>query len=141
MAIVASMTRDAARGRITQLRPAREQVALGQARRLAGTGRDGRSRSVGLAAWRSSWPDLAMKRVRIAELKDHLSEHLRAVERGAEIEVTDRSRPIARISPVPAAPRIVAATRTLASLRRRRARPARWAVSSLELLREERGER
>ena len=45
------------------------------------------------------WPDLAMKRVKIAELKDHLSSHLRAVERGATIEVTDRERPIARIVP------------------------------------------
>jgi len=40
-----------------------------------------------------------MKRVKIAELKDHLSSHLRAVERGATIEVTDRERPIARIVP------------------------------------------
>lgn len=49
----------------------------------------------------STWLDVAMKRVKIAELKDHLSEHLRAVEKGASIEVTDRDRPIARIVPVP----------------------------------------
>ena len=42
---------------------------------------------------------MAMKRIKIADLKDHLSEHLRAVERGAEVVVTDRDRPIARISP------------------------------------------
>ncbi|MBI4260112.1 MAG: type II toxin-antitoxin system prevent-host-death family antitoxin, partial [Actinobacteria bacterium] len=41
-----------------------------------------------------------MKRVKIAELKDQLSKHLRAVERGAHVEVTDRDRPIARIVPV-----------------------------------------
>jgi len=41
-----------------------------------------------------------MKRVKIAELKDQLSRHLREVERGGEIEVTDRDRPIARIVPV-----------------------------------------
>lgn len=33
-----------------------------------------------------------MKQVKIAELENHLSEHLRAVERGAEIEVTDHDR-------------------------------------------------
>ena len=38
-----------------------------------------------------------MKRVEIAELKDHLSRHLRPVERGATIEMTDRERPIAHI--------------------------------------------
>jgi len=42
-----------------------------------------------------------MKRVKIAELKNQLSRHLRSVERGTEIEVTDRDRPIARIVPVP----------------------------------------
>ena len=42
-----------------------------------------------------------MKRIKIAELKDHLSTHLRAVQRGAIIEVTDRDRPIARIVPPP----------------------------------------
>ena len=36
-------------------------------------------------AWRAS----AMKGVKIAALKKQLSKHLRAVERGAEIEVTD----------------------------------------------------
>jgi prevent-host-death family protein len=40
-----------------------------------------------------------MKRVKIAELKSQLSKHLRAAEGGAEIEVTDRDRPIARIVP------------------------------------------
>jgi prevent-host-death family protein len=41
-----------------------------------------------------------MKSVKIAELKDKLSEYLRAAEAGDEVIVTDRNRPIARISPV-----------------------------------------
>src|SRR5438094_205007 len=45
------------------------------------------------------WLNIAMKTVKIAELKNHLSEHLRAVEAGDEIIVTDRNRPIARIVP------------------------------------------
>ena len=44
------------------------------------------------------WPHLATKQVKIAELKDRLSEHLRAVENGAE--VVDRNRPIAQIVPL-----------------------------------------
>jgi antitoxin (DNA-binding transcriptional repressor) of toxin-antitoxin stability system len=55
----------------------------------------------------ATWLHVAMTRVKIAELKDHLSEHLRAVEGGREIEVMDRDRPIARIAPIPKdAPRI-----------------------------------
>jgi prevent-host-death family protein len=51
-----------------------------------------------------------MKTVKIAELKDRLSEHLRAVERGAvaEVIVTDRNRPVARILPVERRPARVA---------------------------------
>lgn len=86
---------------------------------------------------------MAMKRVKIAEFKDHLSEHLRAVERGAEMEVTDRDRPIVRLLPAPASPRaaIVPARRPFSEIRGKRFRPARWPVGSLELLREERGTR
>ncbi|HEX9695860.1 MAG TPA: type II toxin-antitoxin system prevent-host-death family antitoxin [Actinomycetota bacterium] len=82
-----------------------------------------------------------MKQVRIAELKDRLSEHLRAVERGDEVEVTDRGRPIARIVPVSRRVRILRATRPFTTIRRRRYRSARWPVSSLDLLREERRDR
>ena len=85
-----------------------------------------------------------MKSVRIAELKDHLSEHLRAVEHGAVIEVRDRDRPIARIVPA-ASPQVELAVRrarkAFTSIRDRRYPPARWKISSLELLREERGSR
>lgn len=84
-----------------------------------------------------------MKRVKIAELKDRLSEHLRAVEKGAEVVVMDRNRPIARIVPLPGAReriRILPPSRSFKSIRDRRPKPARWAVSSTELLLEERRE-
>jgi len=87
---------------------------------------------------------MAMKRVKIAELKDHLSKHLRAVEAGAELEVTDRKRPIARIVPIPGPEPVVViqpAKRPFAEVRGRRHRPARWPVSSLELLMEDRRKR
>ena len=84
-----------------------------------------------------------MRSVKLAELKDHLSEHLRAVEAGAEIEVTDRNRPVARIIPIrpAAAVEIIPARRPFAAIRDRRYKPARWATSSLALLLEERRER
>jgi prevent-host-death family protein len=85
-----------------------------------------------------------MRSVRIAELKDRLSEHLRAVERGAEIEVRDRDRPIARLVPVEGREgglRIVPPKRPFAEVRDRRPRPARWKTPSLDLLLEERGRR
>jgi len=84
---------------------------------------------------------MAMRRVKIAELKDQLSRYLRAVERGAEVEVTDRDRPIARIVPASGQePRLVVlpARRPFAALRRKRFAPARWPSGSTELLLEER---
>lgn len=46
-----------------------------------------------------------MKRIGIRELRQEASKHLRDVERGATIEITDRGRPVARIVPLaPAAP-------------------------------------
>jgi prevent-host-death family protein len=82
-----------------------------------------------------------MKRVKIAELKDQLSRHLREVEHGGEVEVTDRDRPIARIVPVDenGAPMVVRPPlRPFSSLRTKRYRPAGWRLSSTELLLEER---
>lgn len=84
-----------------------------------------------------------MTTVKIAELKDHLSAHLRAVEAGAEIVVTDRNRPIARIVPVtPPAPGVTLRppTREFAEVRDRVRTPAEWSISSTELLLEERAE-
>jgi len=40
-----------------------------------------------------------MKGVNIADLKAHLSEHLRHVRRGHELTVLDRSTPVARLVP------------------------------------------
>lgn len=40
-----------------------------------------------------------MKRVGTADLKAHLSEHLRAVRDGEELVVMDRREPIARVIP------------------------------------------
>jgi prevent-host-death family protein len=85
-----------------------------------------------------------MKTVKIAQLKDALSQHLRTVERGDTIEVTDRARPIARIVPVPrdeSPVEIIPARRPFTSLRSRRYPPARWGVRSLDLLLAERGRR
>ena len=41
-----------------------------------------------------------MKQVRIAELKSHLSQYLRAVRAGETVAVMDRDTPIAQIVPV-----------------------------------------
>ena len=43
-----------------------------------------------------------MKRIGIRELRQEASKHLREVERGETIEVTDRGRPVARIVPLAA---------------------------------------
>lgn len=85
-----------------------------------------------------------MIRVKIAELKDNLSRHLRAVERGGEVVVTDRDRPIAKIVPMTPGPRGIAwiePTSPFPPARDRKRTPARWPVTSLELLLEERGDR
>ncbi len=43
-----------------------------------------------------------MKVVKIADAKAHLSAHLRFVERGGRIRITDRARPIADLVPIDA---------------------------------------
>jgi prevent-host-death family protein len=85
-----------------------------------------------------------MKRVAISELKSHLSEHLRSAEEGETIEVMDRARPIARVVPIESeagALEIVAPLRSFSSVRGRRLPPLRLAMTSLEALRRERGDR
>lgn len=87
---------------------------------------------------------MAMKRVGVAELKDQLSKHLRAVESGEVIEVTDRERPIARIVPVAAAtPQIafIPARRPFTEIRGRTYEPLDLPISLVDLLLEERRER
>jgi prevent-host-death family protein len=81
-----------------------------------------------------------MKRVGVAELKDQLSKYLRAAEGGAEVEVTDRERPIARIVPIPAVARVAVqpSRRPFAAMRDRNYPPAGWQKDSTALLLEER---
>jgi prevent-host-death family protein len=84
-----------------------------------------------------------MRTVKIAQLKDRLSEHLRAVEAGSEVVVTDRDRPIARIVPISSPSRrirLIPPTRDFASVRSRRRKNAGWSITSTELLAEERRE-
>lgn len=85
-----------------------------------------------------------MRQVRIAELKNRLSEHLRAVENGAEVVVMDRNRPIARIVPLPLPGRrirLLQPSRNFPDIRDRRRTRAGWQVTSTELLLEERRDR
>jgi prevent-host-death family protein len=86
---------------------------------------------------------MAMRYVKIAELKDRLSEHLRAVEKGAEVIVTDRDRPIARIEGLKSGKslRILAPRNDFEKIRDRRRVRAGWKVTSTELLLEERQDR
>jgi len=83
---------------------------------------------------------MAMKRVGVAELKDQLSKYLRAAEAGAEVEVTDRERPIARIVPIPAVVRVAVLPSRMpfTAIRDRDYPPARWPKGSTALLLEER---
>ena len=85
-----------------------------------------------------------MKHVQIAELKDHLSRHLRAVEAGDEVIVTDRQRPIARIVPVTLPGPAVETTRPkrdFITVRDRHRPRVDLGVPSISLLLEERGDR
>ena len=85
-----------------------------------------------------------MTQVRIAALKNRLSEHLRAVENGAEVVVMDRNRAIARIVPLPPPGRqirLIQPSRDFPDIRDRRRARAGWEVSSTELLLEERQDR
>ena len=71
-----------------------------------------------------------MKTVKIAELKDQLSRHLRAVEAGDVVTVTNRDRPVARIVPVSSATAPVVLlhpTRDFAEVRDRERTPVGWA--------------
>lgn len=44
--------------------------------------------------------NVTMRQVRIADLKSHLSEYLRAVRRGETISVLDRDTPVAQLVPM-----------------------------------------
>lgn len=84
-----------------------------------------------------------MKRVGVADLKNQLSKHLRAVERGEVVVVTDRDRPIARLEPVGPTDelRIPAPERPFTDVRDRVYRPVTWPVDPVAELIAERRER
>ena len=89
-------------------------------------------------------PNVAMTRVKIAELKNRLSFYLRAVEQGAEIEITDRDRPIARLVPASrptGSIRIIPPTKSFSQLRKIRYPRTSVPIDSTALLLEERGKR
>jgi prevent-host-death family protein len=84
-----------------------------------------------------------MRRVKIAELKDHLSTHLRAVEHGATIEVTNRERPIARIVPTRGEEVLtwIPAEQPFATIRNRKYPAANLPFDIVDLLLEDRRKR
>jgi prevent-host-death family protein len=84
-----------------------------------------------------------MKRIGITELRRQLSRNLRAVERGAEIEIADRGHTIARLLPIGAqrGTRLLPAEAPVSAVRNKRYEPARWATDSVTLLLEGRRRR
>ena len=81
-----------------------------------------------------------MKGVGIADLKAHLSEHLKAVRKGRTLTVLDRGTPVARIVPFAADPIEVRRATRRASGLRLPASPSR-PTDSLAVLLEDRGRR
>ena len=123
--------------------PSRLDPGADTERRTHGGGstgsRDGREAPLDLMTMNDY--HLVMKNVRIADLKAHLSEHLRRVRRGQTVTVLDRNTPIARIVP------LAVETRDLVIHRPRRRRklsdvplppPARLRSDVVELLLEDR---
>lgn len=84
-----------------------------------------------------------MKRIGVAELKNNLSRHLRDVEAGEEVVVTDHGRPLARIVPIEATSRVAIqpALRPFSEIAGKHYPPLNLPVSSLDLLKQERGKR
>ena len=81
-----------------------------------------------------------MKSVRIATLKDNLSRHLRAVEKGESFVVTDRDHPVAQLVPIPAEDGFDFTPATK-PFKAKTFKPTRKKVDSLALLLKERGVR
>jgi prevent-host-death family protein len=81
-----------------------------------------------------------MKRVGVADLKNNLSRHLREVEGGMAIEVTDHDRPVARLVPIEPRSRLVIreATRPFKEIAHKKYPPLDLPISSTELLRQDR---
>ena len=86
---------------------------------------------------------MVMKRVGIANLKAHLSGHIRTVKQGETLVIVDRGTPVARIVPtgdLRGGIVIRPATRELAAVRRtlKRLAPRPLPVNSLAILLEDR---
>ena len=83
-----------------------------------------------------------MKQVGVADLKNNLSRHLRLVEAGEVIEVTDHDRPIARLVPIEVKTRLVLRppSRPFAEIRDKVYRPMPG-VDLVEMLLEDRRKR
>jgi len=81
-----------------------------------------------------------MKQVGVAELKNNLSRHLREVEGGMVIEVTDHDRPVAHLVPIEPKTRLVIreAIRPFSEIAHRRYKPLNLPISSTDLLRQDR---
>ena len=88
----------------------------------------------------SLWLDVSMKRVGVAELKNNLSRHLRVVEGGEVLEITDHDRPVARLVPIESKTRLLVrpARRPFSEIRHLRWTPLDLGMTSTELLREDR---
>lgn len=86
---------------------------------------------------------MAIKRVGVASLKNNLSRHLREVEAGSELEITDHDRPIARLIPIQArgAIAIRRATKPFKEVAHTRYPPLTLPINSTELLRQDRDRR
>jgi prevent-host-death family protein len=84
-----------------------------------------------------------MRQVGVADLKNNLSRHLRAVEAGEELEVTDHDRPIARLIPIEVKNRLVVRPplRPFAEIRDKVYEPGNPAIDHVELLLEDRRKR
>ena len=86
---------------------------------------------------------MVMKRVGVADLKAHLSGHLRTVKKGETLVVLERGTPVARIVPeadLRGGVVIRPPTRDLPSVKQmlKRLRPIAWPVDSLAILLEDR---
>ena len=84
-----------------------------------------------------------MKRVGVADLKNNLSRHLRLVEAGEVLEITDHDRPVARLVPIESKTRLVIRPplRPFSEIANKVYPRIEMPVSSLELLLEDRRKR
>jgi prevent-host-death family protein len=84
-----------------------------------------------------------MKQVGVADLKNNLSRHLRAVEAGEALEVTDHERPIARLTPIEPKTKVVLRPplRPFSEIRDKVYEPKNLSVDYVELLLEDRRRR